>query len=70
MFFQSLYAPILFSGLEEEQMPWGGAKGGLGDGKCLPPAIVATVTVLAVVDGGIAIVAFLQVDPLSVILLS
>ncbi|XP_010918785.1 tobamovirus multiplication protein 1 isoform X1 [Elaeis guineensis] len=41
-------------------MPWGGAKGGLGDGKCLPPAIVATVTVLAVVDGGIAIVAFLQ----------
>ncbi|XP_008793615.1 tobamovirus multiplication protein 3-like isoform X4 [Phoenix dactylifera] len=41
-------------------MLWGGAKGGLGDGRCLPQTIVAAGAVLAVVDGGIAIVAFLQ----------
>ncbi|XP_010924357.1 protein TOM THREE HOMOLOG 1 isoform X2 [Elaeis guineensis] len=38
----------------------GGANGGLGGGRCLPPAIVAVVAVLAVVDGAIAILAFLQ----------
>ncbi|XP_008798306.1 protein TOM THREE HOMOLOG 1-like [Phoenix dactylifera] len=38
----------------------GGAKGGLGGGRCLPLAIVAVDAVLAIVDGAIAIVAFLQ----------
>ncbi|XP_038981488.1 tobamovirus multiplication protein 3-like isoform X2 [Phoenix dactylifera] len=47
-------------------MLWGGAKGGLGDGRCLPQTIVAAGAVLAVVDGGIAIVAFLQIFHLMI----
>lgn len=42
----------------------GGGGGGRGR-SCVPPPVVAADAVLAVVDGAIAIVAFLQVGPLN-----